>query len=158
MRNTRNALALLRSSRGHQGTGCRKQDLLHGSGLQSRQKVPAQHAGTAPAARAAGVSVLRFPVVQHCTAVPMHRRNIIALLHHQIAEQLAADQPQIAGDNGVIRVRCCVGALEVPDKGICCRRSHCCSHVVGICHAQIYHGANTAAGDTHAVWYAVGLL
>ena len=71
----------------------------------------AQQACAASATGTAGVGVLRPGVKHHSTAVPVHLGDVIALFHHQIAQQLAADQPQIAGDDGVIGGGLCSRAL-----------------------------------------------
>ena len=153
-----NAFALLGCRGGHERTGCGEQDLPHRSRLERREKMAAQQAGAASAAGTAGVGVLCLRVVEHCAAVLMIPGDVKALFHHQIAEQFAAHDAQIAGDDGVILFRRSLGGFEIAHDGIRCRRRHGCAHMVGVGHAQIHHNADAGTRDAHPVRNAVRLL
>ena len=158
MGDTWNALSLLGCRGGHQRPRGSEQDLMHSAGLQRRQEVAAQQACAASAAGTAGVGILRLWVEHHGTAVPVHPGDVVALFHHQIAQQLAADQPQIAGDNGVIGGGLRPRALQVADNGICGSRRHGSAHMAGIGHAKIDDLPNASAGDADSAGHAVRLL
>ena len=80
----------------------------------------AQQAGTASAAGTAGMGVLLLRVEHQRNAVLVHTGEVIAaLLLYQFQEQLAADQSEVAGYNGIKVTGLLLRCMQVADNGIC---------------------------------------
>ena len=66
---------------------------MHIVQFKHRQEVSAKHTCSAAAARASAVSVLRVRIEYHCSAVAVLSRDINALFHKDIEEELTAHEP-----------------------------------------------------------------
>lgn len=114
---------LLHHRGGAEQRACRdEQDIAVAPRAQAAQYMPAQHRGTAPAARASGVDVLSLAEYHHA-AVPVVRRQVYALLQQQIIQQPRAHPPQIACEDAVIVPRIGIGRAQEAIYGV--RRSRC---------------------------------
>ena len=100
-----------------EGPGGAEEDIFPAPLPQARQQEARQHAGTAAAAGAAAVYVLTVGVEDQQAAV-----GVVGQLYPvplcQLAQQVAAQPPQVAGDDQVIEVRAAAGVLQVGAYGV----------------------------------------
>lgn len=112
------AFPLLGGRRGHERARCCKENVVDIMLLQLRQEMPAEHACGAAAARAARMGILILRIEDQRAAVLVNGGNIHALLRKQIAEELAADDAQIAGNNGVEVAGGRARGRQMPEYGV----------------------------------------
>ena len=102
---------------GVEGPGGAEKDVAPLALPQAGQQKGGQHAGAAAAAGAAAVDVLTAGVEDQQAAVSVVGQRYPVPLR-QPSQQVAAQPPQIAGDDQVIEVRAAAGVLHVSAYGV----------------------------------------
>ena len=102
---------------GVEGTGGAEEQIFPPPLRQPREEIAGEHRGGAAAARAAAVDVLALGVKEETAAVGVVLQHDAPALQ-KLQKELAAQPPQVPGDDQVIEVGAAASVLKVGGDGV----------------------------------------